>query len=274
MKFTFSLLITLFITISGYSQQLSDYKYILVPEQFQFFDAPNKYSLNVATLHQLNKYGFKAFMGLDQLPIDARENICDVLKLKAEDDSSFFRTKLKLILEDCDGEIVFVSNEGSSKEKDYQRAYSEAFREALLSFKGLKIKKKEQEGSSKNVQVVSIEESKPTQSVVKKNTQKNDKVGKIKKDKPSDRSSKPSSSHKGKLSYKSKDGFYRMIQEGNTLIFFENQKKIGTANAIANTHFPIDTSEFSGTGYFDNGNLIVKRIVKGIGEIEMKFFKE
>ncbi len=273
MKFTFSFIITLLIAVSGYSQQLSDYKYIIVPEQFQFFNEPNKYSLNVATKQQLNKYGFKAFLGNKNLPFNINENICDVLKLKVQNNSGLLRTKIKFVLEDCEGKTVFISKEGTSKAKEYNIAYSEAFREALRSFEGLTIKNNRKKEQTQNVNIVSEENSSSTKTSIDKKSKKENIRSKTKNEVALKVNPKPSSNTQ-KLVYKSSDGFYKMIQEGNTLVFFEEQKEIGTASAVANTHFPVETSEFKGTGYFNDGNFIIDRIVKGVGKVQMKFLKK
>ena len=51
--------------------------------------------------------------------------------------SSMIRTKLTLIIKDCNGFDLFRSVEGDSKSKSYKEAYHEAIRESFEAFKKL-----------------------------------------------------------------------------------------------------------------------------------------
>ena len=56
------------------------------------------------------------------------------------DDSSMFTTKSIVELRDCYNNVVFSSNVGKSKEKEYKKAYHEAIRNAFKSVQTLKYK--------------------------------------------------------------------------------------------------------------------------------------
>ncbi|WP_051286517.1 hypothetical protein [Salinimicrobium terrae] len=116
-------------------QDLSRYQYVQVPQEFDFLKYQNQYELNALTAFLFEKYGFEA---LYEEKIPGNVSPCDVLKANVHDKSGLFRSKLYITLEDCKSEIVFTSEIGVSREKDYQRSYHEALREAFTSFEELR----------------------------------------------------------------------------------------------------------------------------------------
>ena len=131
----------LFVSVNIFSQNnLNDYKYIIVPEQYSFFKTPNKYRLNELGKFLFNKYGFTAFLTNENFPDDLKNNSCLALRTEVEKQSSLFTTKLKIILKDCKGETVFVSRIGSTREKDLTKAYNLSLRDAFKSFENVNYK--------------------------------------------------------------------------------------------------------------------------------------
>jgi hypothetical protein len=55
-------------------------------------------------------------------------------------ENAFLTTKLYITIKDCNGKIIFKSNIGTSKEKDYELAYSEALNKAFISVYDLQYK--------------------------------------------------------------------------------------------------------------------------------------
>lgn len=138
MKKIFFLIIIVSISISAFSQSnINDYKYVLVPQKFDFLNEANQYQLNELSTFLFNKYGFTAFNEGDTLPDDAILNGCLVLKTNVLKEKSLFKTKLTIQLKNCRDEVVYTSNIGESKEKDYKVAYNFALREAFNSIKNL-----------------------------------------------------------------------------------------------------------------------------------------
>lgn len=115
------------------SQNLNEYKYVVVPESFGFSDAPNEYQLNALTKFLFEKSNFNAVMNSEQKPTDLKANGCLGLYANVKEDSGLFATKLVVLLENCNGEIVFRSKEGTSREKDFKTAHHEALRDAFTS---------------------------------------------------------------------------------------------------------------------------------------------
>ncbi|MDT0684861.1 hypothetical protein [Autumnicola psychrophila] len=141
--------IALFLTVTTVkSQNLNEYKYVIVPESFEFSDAPNEYQLNALTKFLFEKYNFNAFMKSEQKPSDLKANGCLGLYANVEEDSGLFVTKLVVLLENCDGEVIFRSEEGTSREKEFKAAHHEALREAFKSLEELKYQYSERDAET------------------------------------------------------------------------------------------------------------------------------
>ncbi|WP_417443654.1 hypothetical protein [Joostella sp.] len=128
------------VTIAMSAQEnVNNYKYIVVPKKFDFLKEKNQYRVNTYTKFLFEKAGFNAIYD-DQKPADLQANPCLGLKAEIVDDSNLFTTKLRVSLENCQGNIVYTSDEGKSKEKDYEEAYQDAIENAFVSVKELNYK--------------------------------------------------------------------------------------------------------------------------------------
>lgn len=135
------LFIALFITTASFAQKtINNYKYVIVPTKFDFVKGKDKYQTSSLTKFLFNKYGFKAFLENEKLPEETVNNRCLVLTGVIKDDSGLFTTKSIVELRDCYNKVVFTSQVGRSKEKDYKKAYHEAIRNAFKSIEALKYK--------------------------------------------------------------------------------------------------------------------------------------
>lgn len=130
-----SLIILLCIaTFSAFAQKrVNNYKFVLVPVKFTDFKQPNKYELNDLTKSMLEEKGFKVYVEDASLPIEIANQKCSALVVDLDDKSTMFTTNLVLQLKDCQGNIVFKSKDGKSREKDYKTAYTVALVEAFKS---------------------------------------------------------------------------------------------------------------------------------------------
>ncbi|AXY72821.1 hypothetical protein D3H65_02045 [Paraflavitalea soli] len=138
---TSALFIALLLTVTAFSQSsINNYKYVLVPAKYNFAKTDNQYGLNTLTQSLLNAKGFTAFVGNEQLPPEVAGNKCNALTAEAVEKNGLLVTKITLLLKDCQGNIVFKSKEGKSREKDFQAAYDEALRDAFTSFNSLAYK--------------------------------------------------------------------------------------------------------------------------------------
>lgn len=144
-KQIFGLLIVVFGTISPLIAQSSvnDYKYVIVPNRYDFLNEDNKYQLNALTEFLFNKYGFNTIMKNDQYPTDMVSNNCLALKSDVKRLKGMLKTKLQVEIRNCRNELVFVSEIGESREKDYKTAFTLALRNAFKSIEALNYEYKE-----------------------------------------------------------------------------------------------------------------------------------
>lgn len=113
--------------------QFDDYKYLVVPKKFNAFSKENQHQTSTLVKHLFTQKGFTTLYD-DQFPDDLNSNRCLGLYAQIIDNSSMFLTKTIVVLKDCKGQEVFMTQEGTSKSKEYKEAYKEAIEEAFESF--------------------------------------------------------------------------------------------------------------------------------------------
>lgn len=149
----------LFISVSVFAQKknINNYKYILVPMQFEGFKKPDKHQTSSLLEYLFNKNGYQAFLNDKTMPRDLAENKCRALTSYLKDNSNMFTTKVVIELRDCYNNVVYTSKEAKSKIKDYKRAYHATIKEAFKSIQALNYKyvplKEESRPTSSNVQI-------------------------------------------------------------------------------------------------------------------------
>ena len=134
------LLLVLFLTATAFSQNVNDYEYVIVPAKFSFLKVDDKYRLNTNSRLLLQKYGFKSVFPTDSMPSEIANNNCKKLYFDLVEDNKFLITKIKIVLKDCSEKLLFESDYGTSKEKEFEIAYNIALREAAKSFDKLNYK--------------------------------------------------------------------------------------------------------------------------------------
>ena len=134
------LLLVLFLTATAFSQNVNDYEYVIVPTKFSFLKVDDKYRLNTNSRLLLQKYGFKSVFPSDSIPSEIANNNCKKLYFDLVEDNKFLITKIKIVLKDCREKLLFESDYGTSKEKEFEIAYNIALREAAKSFDKLNYK--------------------------------------------------------------------------------------------------------------------------------------
>lgn len=132
------LLLLLFISSYGFSQSLNDYKAVVIPLKYDFMRSDNQYRLATLTKFNLNKVGFEAFYANESG--SESYNRCDLLYIDVVKENGFLVTKLYITFKDCYGKIVFTSDVGRSKTKEYELAYAEALNQAFMSVNALNYK--------------------------------------------------------------------------------------------------------------------------------------
>jgi hypothetical protein len=138
---TIALFILTLFTINVYSQNsLNNYKYVFLPERFDFFKSNDQYGLNSLAKLLLEDKGFTVIMGNADLPPQVAANKCNALNTELTEKKGFFVTSLTFVLKDCQGNVLFKSKEGKSREKEWPAAYTEALQDAFSSLKAVPYK--------------------------------------------------------------------------------------------------------------------------------------
>lgn len=122
----------------GFAQKsLNNYKYIFVPSKFDFLDKADAYRLNTLTRILFKDYGFTVIYESQTYPEDYATNNCMALNADIINSSNFTRTKLQVELRDCRNRVIYTTQVGDSKSKDYKKAYHESLRNAFKSFENV-----------------------------------------------------------------------------------------------------------------------------------------
>lgn len=126
------LFLMLFIASYGFSQTVNDYKAVIIPMKYEFQKSDNQYRMQTMTKANLIKAGFQAFYANESIP-DEFNNRCSVLYVDVKQDNGLLVTKLFIMFKDCNNAIVFQSEIGKSREKEFQLAYADALNKAFQS---------------------------------------------------------------------------------------------------------------------------------------------
>ena len=116
---------------------LNQYKYVSVPDRFDFLKTSDQYQLSSLTQFLLTKKGFTVLEFIENYPSDLAANSCLLLDVNVEKIKGFLKTKLEVQFINCKKEVVFRSAIGTSKEKDFKIAYHQAIRAAFDSMEAL-----------------------------------------------------------------------------------------------------------------------------------------
>ncbi|NNK88667.1 MAG: hypothetical protein HKO90_10320 [Flavobacteriaceae bacterium] len=138
MKQFFGILVFGLLSFSSVQAQakLSDYKYVIVEKQFHFQNEPDEYNLNRMVKYLFNKYGFNAIIEGETLPDDLISNYCLALTSEVKVKGAL-RTKAMVTLTDCQNNTIYVSPEGITRVKEFDRAYDLSIRKAFENFADL-----------------------------------------------------------------------------------------------------------------------------------------
>ena len=122
------------ISFQGFAQSLNDYKTVLIPAKFSFQKEENQYRINATVKMYLKQKGFDAYLSSDKLPEGFMEYNCNKLYVDAINESGMFTTKIKFEFKDCKGNVLFTTDMGESREKEFAAAYNLATIQAIKSF--------------------------------------------------------------------------------------------------------------------------------------------
>ena len=260
----------LLIHFSSFAQSVNDYQYVIIPEKYDFAKNIDEYQLNSLTQFLFNKYGFESYRVRDEKPFGFKNGSCNALYADVESKSNYIVSRLKVVLKDCNGKIIYISEQGKSKDKDFKKSYHEALRNAFVSIEELEYayNGKSQENTKPKETVTPTEpEVEIVEEVI---TPKQEEVIAVIEEQEVVEV-KETLSVVG--TYQSADGFYTLVVAADNLAIFEGKQKIGAAITNDNKTYEVLTTQFNGKGRFENNTFIVDRIVKGIGNVQMIFSK-
>ncbi|WP_138434836.1 hypothetical protein [Winogradskyella algicola] len=137
-RIIFFVIIICSIKITFAQTDINNYKYLIIPVQFEFKKGKNPLKLSTLTRYLFNKEGFTTYYEGDKLPDDLFKDRClasyaQIVELK----EGFRMTRLKILLKDCKDNIIFESVVGDSGENNHEKRYHEALREAFTSIESL-----------------------------------------------------------------------------------------------------------------------------------------
>ena len=247
MKIKF-LAVFLFVSISLIAQNNSKYKYAIVPSNFSFVSEPNKYNLNSLTKSFFESQGFEVFYDNDKLTNEVAKDNCNKLFVEVTQSKSLFITKLTVIVKDCENNILITSMEGTSREKAYNVAFTQALRQALNSLKGLVNFDKRTSDTSNNAdsnpkidtkkeEVFAIDAGVPDK---KKEIVSNYKLSAV----PNDSGFKLVNSNLGVI--------FELLKTSKSDVFIVNGKKGGIVSVLNSRVWKYD--------YYENGKLVTEVI--------------
>lgn len=124
------------------AQQVSDYKYIIVPERFSDFNK-NQFKLNTYLTNLLIRKDYIVLENTESLPLEIRNNPCLALTADVDKVKSMFQNKLILKFIDCNRKTI-AELPGQSSIKEMERGYQEALKEAASLVYNSKPKSTEQ----------------------------------------------------------------------------------------------------------------------------------
>ncbi|AOW21782.1 hypothetical protein [Urechidicola croceus] len=138
--FFFSLLMIFSIISISAQENINDYKYIIVPVQYDFQKGEDTFQINSLTKFLFEREGFNVIYNTDVFPQDLSQNRCLALTAKLKSKSSMFATEANYDLLNCNNEVVYSSKVGSSKNKDFKKSYHEAIRKSFEHIEKLNYK--------------------------------------------------------------------------------------------------------------------------------------
>ena len=115
------------------AQNLNSYKYVLLPSRFSCQTEVDQYNLNSLMRMILEKNGFEVYLDNEKFSEDFATDICNKLYADLDVQNSMFVTKVKIVLKDCKNNIIFISSQGKSTDKNQTIAFSQALRIASQS---------------------------------------------------------------------------------------------------------------------------------------------
>ena len=252
-----------------WGQNLNSYKYVIVPDYYTFLKGQDQYQLNSLTKFLFNKYGFEAYLINDEYPVDLLPRSCKALYANVESETNFLITKLKVTLSDCEGEVLYISEVGRSKEKEYKKAYHLALRAAFESIQELKyIYKPEKEDTTvEAVNNEAVDQGNTTVKTPPVVSKKVEQVTVVEDVVEKTEETVIAASSTTQHVYKSANSSYSIHKNETGYTIYDGDQKIGNAKETSTGVYLIQTTDFNGIGRITRNSFIVERSIKGVDEL-------
>lgn len=119
---------------------INSYKYVIVPNLYEFQKSEDQYQINSLTKFLFEKEGFVVISSDEAFPKELANNRCSGLKAVLKNEKGFLSTNISIKLTDCFNVVIYASPVGKSKIKDYKKAYHQAIRKAFVGIQELEYK--------------------------------------------------------------------------------------------------------------------------------------
>lgn len=114
------------------AQTVSDYKYVVIPAEFNDFKENKTFGLsNLLDKALKAKKYIVLSANKGDWPSDALTNPCSILNADLLDDKSMFRNKLILQFKDCSNKVIFTEK-GNSTIKEFEPGFQDALKQTLV----------------------------------------------------------------------------------------------------------------------------------------------
>lgn len=154
------------------AQQISDYKYIIVPKKFNDFDE-NEYKLNAYLKNLLKKKNYEILSeDAATWPIEVQQNSCLAATADVKKKKNFLKNKVEIVFTNCN-QKEFGLVDGVSSIKEYDKGYQDALKIASGRISQQNAKPIEQihKNTTIPVEVVKVETEKNEEPKVNPSTQ-------------------------------------------------------------------------------------------------------
>jgi len=246
-----SILFSIFLLISAQAQIVSDYKYVVIPDELANFKNSKSYGLDMILKNSLKAKKYEVLAdSKTNWPNDALMNPCKILTAEMLDDKSMFRNKVILQFKDCSNKVI-LSEKGSSTIKEFEPGYQDALKQTLVKIPV----------SNPKVIVEQVVESKSPE-VAKVSSESNSKE-------TSTQASTALRYTNGKITLQKIkiDDTQFILVDGNSSVPFATFKSTAKKDVY---RVKLGSGE-STIGYYENGNIIIE-MPKNNGEFTNEIF--
>ncbi len=257
MKNLFIALLVLLTSVVANAQKLSEYKFVVVPTQFTMQKEAGQYNLNQLVASTFRKFDFVTMIEGDTPPVGFEP--CKALKVSVNK-RGFLKTYISYSLKDCYGKTVHTTIEGYSAEKDFQKAYYEAFRGA---FDDPYIQAHQYNGSENSIAINEEQASKSRAEIIaeaKRQLAAEEAQERLEAQQELNiKTTNDKASNDYTFEFLGTQYDFKKTLSGFDIL--TDNSKLGAATKLANGQYSIKAGALSGKGFFDAfGNFVLKRI--------------